>query len=75
MVKADIRSELEDSNESLGKKVRQAKVDKVPYWIVIGDKEVESKTVTLESRDHGQLGAVILEDLLSKLETEIKEKN
>jgi len=75
LVKADIRSELEDSNESLGKKVRQAKVDKVPYWIVIGDKEVESKTVTLESRDHGQLGAVILEDLLSKLETEIKEKN
>ena len=73
--KAGIRVELADNNESLGKKVRQAKVEKIPYWIVIGDKEVESKTVTLESRDNGQLGAISLEELLNKLTTEIETKS
>ena len=47
---ADIRSELDESNETLGKKVRAAKVEKVPYWIVVGEKEQTDKTVTLESR-------------------------
>ncbi len=70
----DIRIELDDSNETLGKKVRQSKVEKIPYWLVIGDKEVESNTATLESRDLGQLGAFSIEDILKKLETEIKEK-
>ena len=37
-------------------KVRSAKNEKIPYWIVIGDKEIEAKKVTLESRDNGQLG-------------------
>ena len=69
-----IRVELDDSNENLGKKVRQSKVEKVPYWLVIGDKEVESKTATLESRDSGQLGAFSIQNILEKLETEIKEK-
>ena len=73
--KAGIRVGLADNNESLGKKVRQAKVEKIPYWIVIGDKEVESKTVTLESRDNGQLGAISLEELLNKLTTEIETKS
>ncbi len=72
--KIGIRVELADNNESLGKKVRQAKVEKIPYWIVIGDKEVESKTVTLESRDAGQLGAITPDELLNKLTTEIKTK-
>ncbi len=72
--KAGIRVELADNNESLGKKVRQAKVEKIPYWIVIGDKEVESKTVTLESRDNGQLGAITPDELLKKLTVEIQTK-
>ncbi len=69
-----IRVEFDDSSEGLGKKVRAAKVDKIPYWLVIGDKEVEAGKVTLESRDAGQLGQVSVEELLSKLTTEIKEK-
>jgi threonyl-tRNA synthetase len=50
----NIRVELDEKDENLGTKVRSAKNEKVPYWIVIGDKEVEAKKVTLESRDSGQ---------------------
>lgn len=48
--KAGIRVELDTSNDSLGKRIRNAKVGKLPYFAVIGDKEVEAHTVTLESR-------------------------
>lgn len=69
-----IRVDLADDSDGLGKKVRAAKVDKIPYWIVIGDKEVEAKQVSLESRDHGQLGSVSLSDLTTRLLEEIKTK-
>lgn len=62
-----IRVELDDSNEGLGKKVRQAKIEKVPYFLIIGKKEVEENTVTLESRDEGQVGAMGIEEVLKKL--------
>lgn len=48
---ADIRAELDESNETLGRKVRNAKLEKVPYWIVVGEKEEKEKTVTLEGRE------------------------
>lgn len=70
----NIRSELADNDEGLGKKVRGAKVVKIPYWIVVGDKEMAANEVTLESRDKGQLGALTLENLLSKLQKEIAER-
>ncbi|MEK9176715.1 MAG: threonine--tRNA ligase, partial [Patescibacteria group bacterium] len=48
---AHIRAELDDANESLGKKIRNAKTEKIPYLLVVGDKEVESGTVTVEGRE------------------------
>ena len=68
------RAELSDEDENLGSKVRDAKTNKIPYWIVIGDKEIEIGKVTLESRDAGQLGQMSKEELLAKLLTEIKNK-
>jgi threonyl-tRNA synthetase len=70
----NIRAELDDSNGNLGGKVRDAKNNKMPYWIVIGDKEVEVGKITLESRDAGQLGQISKEELLAKLLEEIKNK-
>lgn len=70
----NIRVELDDKDENLGGKVRDAKNNKMPYWIVIGDKEIEAGLVTLESRDAGQLGQMSKEDLLKKLLEEIKNK-
>ncbi len=74
LLENNIRAELSDENESLGKKIRSAKVEKIPYTLVIGDKEVEAKKVTLESRDDGNLGQISEEDLIVKLTEEIKNK-
>ncbi|MFA5932050.1 MAG: threonine--tRNA ligase [Candidatus Paceibacterota bacterium] len=71
----NIRAELDDSDGNLGGKVRDAKNNKMPYWVVIGDKEIEAKKVTLESRDAGQLGQISKEELLSKFLEEIKNKS
>ncbi len=64
------RIEFDDSNESMGKKIRHTKKAKLPYFIVIGDKEVESKTVTLESRDTGESTTHSVDELLTKLVAE-----
>jgi threonyl-tRNA synthetase len=69
-----IRAEIDGSNESLGKKIRNAKTEKVNYMLVVGDKEVESNQVTVESRDAGNIGASSVEDLISKLKSEIKDR-
>ncbi|HTE49116.1 MAG TPA: threonine--tRNA ligase [Candidatus Paceibacterota bacterium] len=70
----NIRAELNDADLNLGTKVREAKTNKIPYWIVIGDKEIEAKKVTLESRDSGALGKISKEELLKKLLEEIRNK-
>lgn len=70
-----IRAELDDMDSNLGGKVRDAKNNKIPYWIVIGDKELEADKVTLESRDSGQLGQISKEELVIKLLEEVKNKS
>ena len=70
----NIRVELDDEEANLGGKVRDAKNNKLPYWIVIGDKEIEANKITLESRDAGQLGQISKEELLLRFLEEIKNK-
>jgi len=67
-----IRVELEDDNNSLGKRINHAKAQKVPYVIVLGDKEVESGNLTIESRTDKQ--EITLENFILKLKEEIKNK-
>ena len=68
-----MRVEME-VDDSLGKRIRAAKVMKVPYTLVIGDKEIEAKTVTVESRDRGNEGAVALHEAVQKLQDEISNR-
>lgn len=70
---AGVRAEFDDSNESLGKKIRAAKTHKVPYLLVIGDAEVAAGTATLESRE-GKLGALPIADIVIRLQEEIKNR-
>jgi threonyl-tRNA synthetase len=70
----NIRVELDDTNSNLGGKVRDAKTNKTPYWVVIGDKEINESKITLESRDSGNLGQISEAELLAKLSEEIKTK-
>ena len=68
-----LRVELDDSNESMGKKIRNAKKAKLPYFIVIGDTEVADKSVTLEKRD-GTSESMSLSSVANHLQTEIDTK-
>lgn len=69
----NMRVELDNSNESLGKRIRAAKINKTPYVIVIGDKERDSNKITVETRTE-KLDNITLESFLEKLKKEILEK-
>jgi threonyl-tRNA synthetase len=69
---AGIRAEADYANESLGKKIREAKLEKVPYLLVVGDKEVAARTVSVESRDKGKLDAMPLDAFMEKVTEEIR---
>src|SRR3989344_1539085 len=69
-----IRSEIDLSNNGFGKKIRNAKNDRVCYTIILGEKDIEAGKVTLESRDKGQVGQLSVEEVLKKLQEEIKER-
>ncbi len=73
--KENIRAELDVSDETLGKKIRNFKTEKVPYALIIGDKEIADKKVTVESRADGNIGALSIDDLISKLKEEIRNKS
>ncbi|HEU4677850.1 MAG TPA: threonine--tRNA ligase [Candidatus Paceibacterota bacterium] len=68
-----IRASVDDSNESVGKRIRNAKLYKLPYFAVVGDKEVAAKSVTLESRK-GETAEMTLSNLGNRLLTEIETK-
>ena len=72
--KVGMRVELDEDAETLGKKIRNCKLMKLPYFLVIGDKEVEEKTITIESNLRGNEGALSLEKLIEKFQEEIKNK-
>ena len=68
---AGYRVEFDDTNESMGKKIRSAKKMKLPYFIVIGDKDIEANSVTLESRDTEESLSLKIEEVVEKLNTEL----
>ncbi len=71
---ANIRADMDDANESLGKKIRAGKTEKIPYLLIVGDKEVEAKTVSVESRDHGKTDAISLQDFTARAAKEIAQR-
>ena len=71
---AGFRVELDDRNEKIGYKIREAQMEKVPYMLVLGDKEVQSKSVGVRKRAEGDIGAMPVEELIEKLQKEVEEK-
>lgn len=74
MLNAGIRVELDDRAEKIGYKIREAQLQKIPYMLIIGEKEVESGTVSVRSRKNGDLGAVKVEEFISSALEEIETK-
>ena len=71
---AGLRSEVDTRNEKVNYKIRQAQMEKVPYMLVVGDKEVEAGTVAVRHREAGDLGPMKVEEFKQRAEKEIKEK-
>ena len=69
-----LRVYLDDRNEKIGYKIREAQVQKIPYMLVIGDKEVEEGAVAVRRRSEGDLGAMKADDFIAMLQKEITEK-
>ena len=70
---AGFRSEVDSRNEKIGYKIRSAQLEKVPYMLVIGDKEVEAGTVAVRTREGKDLGAMPLDAFLEKIGTEVQQ--
>jgi len=70
----NIRIEIPDSNETLGKRIREAELKKIPYILVVGDKEIAANSVSVRQRIKGDLGALKLSEIIEKLKKEISEK-
>lgn len=68
---ASLRSEVDNRNEKIGRKIRESQLEKIPYMLIVGDREVESGTVAVRSREEGDLGPRSVEEFLEQTRTEL----
>jgi len=71
---AGIRVAIDDRAEKIGYKIREAQMEKVPYMIIVGEKEVNEKNVSVRSRDGGELGSLGIQEFVDKLVAESKDR-
>ena len=71
---AELRVETDARNEKIGYKIREAQLEKVPYMLVVGDKEKEEKTVAVRMREKGDIGSMKLDEFIAKVKKENDEK-
>ena len=69
-----IRVELDDRAEKIGYKIREAQLQKVPYMLIVGEKEVNEKKVSVRSRDNGEMGAIEVEEFIANVLKEVEER-
>lgn len=72
--KAGIRCELDDRSEKIGFKIRSAQLEKIPYMLVVGDKDIEAGTVAVRSRKSGDEGASTIDEFIERIQKEVAEK-
>ena len=71
---ADIRAEVDDRNEKIGKKIRDTELMKVPYMLVVGEKEMNEKQVAIRRQGKGDIGTKSVEEFVNEARAEIKER-
>ena len=71
--KSGIRCEMDERDEKIGYKIREAQLERVPYMLVLGQKEEESNTLSLRSRDRGDIGTMNFEEVMQLIKKEIEE--
>ena len=72
---AGIRAEADTRNEKMGYKIREAQLQKIPYMLVVGDKEAEAGTISLRSRKNGDEGTMSAEEFISRIREEIDSRS
>lgn len=72
--KAGVRAEVDYRNEKIGYKIREAQIQKIPYMLVVGKKEVESQTVSVRDRKEGDVGIKTIDEILAQIVEEIQNK-
>lgn len=70
----NFRVECDISNAKINYKIREGTLEKIPYLLVVGDKEIESGAVSVRSRKKGNEGVMAIEDFIKTVESEIREK-
>ena len=70
-----VRVEVDDRNEKIGYKIRQAQMEKVPYMLVVGDKEMEDNSINVRKHGGDELGTVPFDEFFNSIKIEIKERN
>ena len=65
--RASAARSTDESNEKIGYKIREAQLEKVPYMVVVGDKDIENNTISIRKRKEGDLGAMTVEQFLEKI--------
>jgi len=73
--KEGFRAEVDDKSGSIGSKIRNARNERIPYMAVMGEKEIESGQLAVRNRKEGELGTLSLDDLIAKMNQEIKDKS
>jgi threonyl-tRNA synthetase len=71
---ADIRVEIDDRNEKIGKKIRDTELARIPYMIVVGEKEVSENKLSIRRQGKGDLGSKTIDGFLEELQLEIRER-
>jgi len=71
---SDIRASVDERNEKIGKKIRDSELQKVPYMVIVGEKEENTETVSIRRQGEGDLGTMTLQEFVGMIEGEIKEK-
>ena len=68
----EIRALLDDRNETIGKKIRESELSKIPYMVIIGEKEAKNNTISLRKHKEGDLGSIKIDQLIEKINLEVK---
>ena len=74
LVESGIRASLDSRNERLQKKIRDAEVEKIPYMVVVGEKEAAEQSLSIRSKAQGEMGRLMADEFIQMLQKEVKEK-
>ena len=74
LLTSGVRSELKSETETVSKKIREGEVQKIPYMLIVGDKEIKTKSVRVRERKKGDIGQVNLDKFIEKIKKEVETK-